>query len=90
MQYGCLSRSEYNLCPIVSWMDARYDSFMRNVPPDEYNGAVAYLGRRGCRITPVDSFASGDPAAPQTRVGRKSLTAEEVVSLAIDKGWVLP
>ncbi|MGB6483801.1 MAG: hypothetical protein WBE86_09980 [Candidatus Acidiferrales bacterium] len=63
---------------------------MRNVPPDEYNGAVAYLGRLGCRITPVDSFTSSDPAAPGTRVGRKTLTAEEVVSLAVDKGWVLP
>ncbi len=63
---------------------------MRNVPPDEYNGAVAYLQRRGCRLTPVDSFASGDPSGPCTRVGRKALTAEELVSLAVDKGWVLP
>lgn len=63
---------------------------MRNVPPDEYNGAVVYLQYRGWRITPVDSFASVDPSAPGTRVGRKTLTAEEVVSLALNKGWMLP
>jgi hypothetical protein len=63
---------------------------MRNVPPDEYNGAVVYLQYHGCRVTPADSFASGDSAEPRTRVGRKTLTAEEVVSLAINKGWVLP
>jgi hypothetical protein len=63
---------------------------MRNVPPDEYNGAVVYLQYHGCRITPMNSFASGDPAAPGTRVGRKTLTADEVISLAVDKGWVRP
>jgi hypothetical protein len=63
---------------------------MRNVPPDEYNGAVLYLQYHGCRVTPVDSFASGDPAAPSTHVGRKTLTAEEVVSLALSKGWMDP
>ena len=63
---------------------------MRNVPPDEYNGAVVYLQYHGHRITPVESFASSDPATPGTRVSRKTLTAEEVVSLAVNEGWVLP
>ncbi len=83
-------RVRYMLCPIACWSAPGYAWGMRNVPPDEYNGAVAYLGCHGCRITPVDSFASGDPSGPCTRVGRKTLTAEEVVSLAVDKGWVLP
>lgn len=63
---------------------------MRTVPPDEYMGAIAYLERHGHRLAPVDSFAAGDPGGPSTRVDGKDLTAEEVVSLAVKKGWVLP
>lgn len=63
---------------------------MRIVPPDEYSGAVAYLQKRGCSVTPIDSLASADPKAARTRVDGKDLTAEEVVSLALEKGWVLP
>ena len=63
---------------------------MRSVPPDEYMGAIAFLERRGHNVTPVDSFAAGDPGGPRTRVDGKALTAEEVVSLAVEKGWVLP
>jgi hypothetical protein len=63
---------------------------MRIVPPDEYSGAVAYLRRHGCRVSPEDSLTSADLSAPRTKVDGKPLTAEEVVSLAIEKGWELP
>lgn len=63
---------------------------MRIVPPDEYAGAVAYLERRGHRIKPVDSLTAADPSPARTRVDGKELTAEEVVSLAVQQGWVLP
>jgi hypothetical protein len=62
---------------------------MRIVPPDEYAGAVAYLQSHGYRITPIDSLAANSPEA-RTRVDGKDLTAEEVVSLAVEKGWELP
>ncbi len=63
---------------------------MRIVPPDEYAGAVAYLEKRGHSIKPVDSLSAADPCPARTRVDGKELTAEEVVSLATQKGWVLP
>lgn len=63
---------------------------MRIVPPDEYAGAVAYLEKRGHRVSAIDSLTTADPDPSSTRVDGKELTAEEVVSLAIQKGWVLP
>jgi hypothetical protein len=63
---------------------------MGTIPPDEYSGAVAYLQSHGCRVTPIDSLGSMDSSAARTRVDGKNLTAEEVVSLAVEKGWVLP
>lgn len=63
---------------------------MRIVPPDEYSGAVAFLRRHGCNITPEDSLTSADLSAPRTKVDGKALTAEEVVTLAIERGWDLP
>lgn len=63
---------------------------VRIVPPDEYSGAVAYLHGHGYSIKPVDSLGSADAAAARTRVNGKDLTAEEVVSLAVEKGWELP
>lgn len=78
------------LCPIAACAAARQTLAMRIVPPDEYSGAVAYLQRHGCRITPIDSLGSADAAAARTQVDGKDLTAEEVVSLAVEKGWELP
>lgn len=63
---------------------------MRTVPPDEYAGAVAYLERRGHRVKPIDSLTSADPSPLATRVNGKELSAEEVVLLAMEKGWVQP
>lgn len=63
---------------------------MRIVPPDEYSGAVAYLQGHGFSITPIDSLGSADAKHARTRVSGKDLTSEEVVSLAVEKGWELP
>lgn len=78
------------LCPIAACGAARNTEAVRIVPPDEYSGAVAYLQRHGCRITPMDSLGSADPVAARTRVDGTDLTAEEVVRLAVEKGWELP
>lgn len=78
------------LCLIATRADARNSGAMRIVPPDEYSGAVAYLQRHGCNITPIDSLGSADTKAARTRVDGKDLTAEEIVSLAVEKGWELP
>lgn len=80
----------YMLCPIAAREVARHTGAMRIVPPDEYSGAVAYLQCHGCRITPIDSLGSADPTGARTRVDGKDLTAEELVSLAVEKGWELP
>lgn len=61
---------------------------MRIVPPDEYSGAVAYLQRHGCCITPIDRLGLATAAAP--RVDGNDLTVEELISLAVEKGWELP
>ncbi len=65
-------------------------SVMRIVPPDEYAGAVVFLEKHGHRIQPIDSLTTSDPSAPCSKVNGKQMTAEEVVKLATDKGWVLP
>lgn len=80
----------YTLCLIALTFHLRDTSIMRIVPPDEYAGAVAYLEKRGHRVRAIDSLTSADPAPSSTRVDGKELSAEEVVSLAIQKGWVLP
>jgi len=63
---------------------------MRVVPPDEYAGAVVYLEKRGHRVKPIDSLTTADPEAPYSEVDGKPMSAEEVVMLASEKGWVLP
>jgi hypothetical protein len=63
---------------------------MRAVPPDEYSGAVEFLRSHGFRVTAVDSLASADTPSHGTLVDGKTLTAEEVVSLAVNKGWEEP
>lgn len=63
---------------------------MRIVPPDEYAGAVVFLEKHGHSVKPIDSLTTSDPCPASTRVDGKELTAEEVVSLAVQKGWVLP
>ncbi|HLW81106.1 MAG TPA: hypothetical protein VKS20_03600 [Candidatus Acidoferrales bacterium] len=63
---------------------------MRIVPPDEYNGAIAFLQKHGHSVKPSDSFSSGDPLGARTEVDGKSMSAEEVVKLAVEKGWILP
>ena len=63
---------------------------MRVVPPDEYAGAVVFLERRGHRVKAIDSLTTADPHAPCSEVDGKAMTAEEVVNLAAQKGWVLP
>jgi len=78
------------LCWIAASGTAGKTLDMRIVPPDEYSGAVAYLQKHGCNVTPIDSLGSTDRAAARTRVDGKDLTAEEVVSLAVEKGWQLP
>jgi hypothetical protein len=82
--------ARHTLCPIATGPLARQTLAMRIVPPDEYSSAVAYLRRHGCNITPEDSLTCADVAAPRTKVDGTALTAEEVVSLAIEKGWELP
>lgn len=84
------SASSYKLCPIAACDHALHTATMRIVPPDEYSGAVTYLQGHGYSITAVDSLGSADAAAARTRVNGKDLTAEEVVSLAVEKGWELP
>jgi len=78
------------LCRIAADEAARNTWGMRIVPPDEYSGAVAFLQKHGVSITPIDSLGSADHAAARTKVDGKDLTAEEVVSLAVEKGWQLP
>lgn len=63
---------------------------MRTVPPDEYAGAVVFLEKRGHRVKPIDSLTAADPQAPCSEVDGRAMTPEEVVSLATEKGWVLP
>lgn len=63
---------------------------MRIVPPDEYAGAVVYLEKHGHSVKPVDSLTTADPHAPCSEVDGKRMTAEQVVKLATEKGWVLP
>ena len=63
---------------------------MRVVPPDEYAGAVVFLEKRGHRVRPIDSLTTADPQPLCSEVDGKTMTAEEVVNLATEKGWVLP
>jgi hypothetical protein len=81
---------EYPICPTATLARMPQAPLMGIVPPDECSGAVTYLQNHGFCVIPVDSLTSADTPGPRTRVNGKDLSAEEVVSLAIEKGWELP